>query len=215
MVVNSTVTCKIPTVIKTIHNRLIPAPEAALNTRLLSDPFGEEASIHRQNMPGDEGRSLRAEKNCRTHQFIDVTVAAHGRAAEDGSGALRNVERLGVQGCAKYAGRDRVHADPRLGPLAGELASNPGYPGFARAVRADLVKADKCRHGTGVDDGAGLLPQHLSSKDLVRAECAVQIGVDDARPLLFRYIGGRAPMEHPGGDHQDVNPPVGGDYLQA
>src|SRR5712671_7203445 len=84
---------------------------------LLIHATREKAAVHRQQVPRDEARRLRREKNGGARQFFRSPEAPHRGPDQELATALSAVEETFVERSAEHAGKYRVHADAVRRPL--------------------------------------------------------------------------------------------------
>ena len=84
---------------------------------LLVDAAGEETSVYRQQVTGDEAGRIGCQEYSGAAEFVELSEPPHGRAQEKFAAAVGSVEQGGVQVGAKDPGSNRIYANARLMPI--------------------------------------------------------------------------------------------------
>ncbi len=123
-------------------------------------------------MPSDEARGIRGEEYRGASKLIELPESLHRSSDKEFPPPLGSVEQGSVHVGPQNTRHKRVEAYTELRPLDSERLGERSDGSFAGAIGGDLIKPDKRRKRTNINDAAVAALDHVPSKYATGAQRA-------------------------------------------
>src|SRR5712692_9868136 len=165
-------------------------------------------AIHYQDVPGDEIRSIRSQKDRGALEVLLVAEALQRNLAQERlfvslDHHLRHVRR-------EPARRDGVHLNIMLAPFARQVLGENDYAALAGMISDSLKlrrRASETCNRSDVDNFSAPLRNHRFAHGLRKQKCPGQIRLNDSVPVLQLHFFHRRTPRNAGVVNQDVDAP--------